>query len=250
MFSLEGARNIVSYNEMQGYQAIPYIVIFIDELADLMMFAPAEVEDKVTRLAQMARATGIHLVLSTQRPSVNVITGLIKANIPTRVAFNVSSMVDSRVILDTPGAEKLLGRGDMLFIPPEQAKPNRIQGSFVTEKEVKKLVEFMKQKVKAKGIPIEYTEEVTQQKVTVTRSSGLVETTEGLDPLFEEAKSVVMQYDRASASLLQRRLKLGYARAARVLDQLEAAGIVSPSDGSKPREVLIRGDQSQTGGGI
>jgi DNA segregation ATPase FtsK/SpoIIIE, S-DNA-T family len=240
MFSEIGARNIASYNEIKGYQELPYIVIFIDELADLMMFAPAEVEDKITRLAQMARATGIHLVLSTQRPSVNVITGLIKANIPTRIAFNVSSMVDSRVILDTPGAEKLLGRGDMLFIPPEQAKPNRIQGTFVSEKEVKKLVEFLKQKAKARGIPIEYTEEVIQQKVAITRPSGLVETADGQDPLFEEARAVVMQYDRASASLLQRRLKLGYARAARVLDQLEAAGIVGPSEGSKPREVLMR----------
>lgn len=245
MFAELGARNIMSYNEVKGYQALPYIVIFIDELADLMMFAPAEVEDKITRIAQMARATGIHLVLSTQRPSVNVITGLIKANIPSRIAFNVSSMVDSRVILDTPGAEKLLGRGDMLYTPPDQAKPTRIQGTFVSEKEVKKLVEFLKQKAKAKGIPIEYTEEVTQQKVTVTRSTGLVETTEGQDPLFDDAKSVVMQYDRASASLLQRRLKLGYARAARILDQLEAAGIVSPSEGSKPREVLIRQDGGQ-----
>ena len=250
MFSAAGARNIISYNEMQGYQAIPYIVIFIDELADLMMFAPAEVEDKITRLAQMARATGIHLVLSTQRPSVNVITGLIKANIPTRIAFNVSSMVDSRVVLDTPGAEKLLGRGDMLYIPPDQAKPNRIQGTFVTENEVKKLVQFMKDKARAKGIPIEYTEEVTQQKVTITRSTGLMETTDGQDPLFEDARNVVMQYDRASASLLQRRLKLGYARAARVLDQLEAAGIVGPSEGSKPREVLVRRDDGQTGGTV
>lgn len=249
-FSAAGARNIISYNEMQGYQALPYIVIFIDELADLMMFAPAEVEDKITRLAQMARATGIHLVLSTQRPSVNVITGLIKANIPTRIAFNVSSMVDSRVVLDTPGAEKLLGRGDMLYIPPDQSKPSRIQGTFVTEGEVKKLVQFMKDRAKAKGIAIEYTEEVTQQKVTVTRSTGLVESTDGTDPLFEEAKNVVMQYDRASASLLQRRLKLGYARAARVLDQLEAAGIVGPSEGSKPREVLMRTDSGGQTGGI
>lgn len=225
---------------MMGYQAIPYIVIFIDELADLMMFAPGEVEDKITRIAQMARATGIHLVLSTQRPSVNVITGLIKANIPTRVAFNVSSMIDSRVILDMPGAEKLLGRGDMLYIPPDQAKPLRIQGTFISEKEVRDLVTFLKQKAKAKGIQVEYTEEVTQQRVTVTKPSGLVETMDGSDPLFEESKSVVMQYDRASASLLQRRLKVGYARAARILDQLEEAGVVGPSEGSKPREVLMR----------
>ncbi|MBI4130736.1 DUF87 domain-containing protein [Candidatus Roizmanbacteria bacterium] len=244
MFAEAGARNIESYNEVKGYQALPFIVIFIDELADIMIFAPAEVEDTITRIAQMARATGIHLVLSTQRPSVNVITGLIKANIPSRIAFNVSSMIDSRVILDMPGAEKLLGKGDMLYIPPDQAKPTRIQGAFVSEKEVKNLVDFLKKKVKAKGIPIEYTEEVTQQKVTITRSTGLMETTEGQDPLYEEARLVVMQYDRASASLLQRRLKVGYARAARILDQLEAAGIVSPAEGSKPREVLMRTNQS------
>jgi len=240
MFAEKGARNITSYNGMMGYQAIPYIVIFIDELADLMMFAPGEVEDKITRIAQMARATGIHLVLSTQRPSVNVITGLIKANIPTRVAFNVSSMIDSRVVLDMPGAEKLLGRGDMLYIPPDQAKPLRIQGTFISEKEVRDLVHFLKQRAKAHGMQVEYTEEVTQQKVMLTKPSGLVEAMDGSDPLFEESKVVVMQYDRASASLLQRRLKVGYARAARILDQLEAAGIVSPSEGSKPREVLTR----------
>lgn len=243
MFAEVHARNIISYNTAMGYQAIPYIVIFIDELADLMMFAPAEVEDKITRIAQMARATGIHLVLSTQRPSVNVITGLIKANIPTRIAFNVSSMIDSRVVLDTPGAEKLLGRGDMLYIPPDQAKPLRIQGTFVSDQEAKDLVSYLKQKAKAKGIPVEYTEEVTQQRVVVTKPSGLMETIDGSDPKFEEAKTVVMQYDRASASLLQRRLKIGYARAARVLDQLEAAGLVGPAEGSKPREVLVRGAQ-------
>ena len=241
MFAQAGARNILSYNQAKGYQEIPYIVIIIDELADLMIFAAAEVEDAVTRLAQMARATGIHLVVSTQRPSVNVITGLIKANIPARVSFNVSSMIDSRVILDTPGAEKLLGRGDMLFIPPTQSKPVRVQGTFVSEKEVKQLVEFLKRKVKAQGIPIEYTEEVIQQEVTITKPSGLVETTEGKDPKYLEAQQIVIQYDRASASLLQRRLKVGYARAARILDQLEAARIVGPAEGSKPREVLIRG---------
>ncbi|HLB61057.1 MAG TPA: DNA translocase FtsK, partial [Patescibacteria group bacterium] len=242
MFAEKGARNIESYNDTLGYQALPYIVIFIDELADLMLFAAAEVEDKVTRIAQMARATGIHLILSTQRPSVNVITGLIKANIPTRVAFNVSSMVDSRVILDVPGAEKLLGRGDMLYTPPDRAKPLRVQGTYVSEKEVKQLVDFFKQRAQAKGIPIEYTEEVTQQRVTITQPSGAVITPDGQDALFEEAKLIVTQYDRASASLLQRRLKIGYARAARILDQLEATGIVGPAEGSKPREVLMRGN--------
>src|SRR6185437_8394469 len=159
LFAERGVRNIDSYNELAGFQALPYIVILIDELADLMVFAPVEVEDNIARLAQMARATGIHLVIATQRPSTDVITGLIKANIPCRIAFNVSSMIDSRVIIDTPGAEKLLGRGDMLYIPPDQAKPSRIQGAFISEKEVRKLVDFLK----AKNYPVEYTEEVTSQ---------------------------------------------------------------------------------------
>lgn len=243
LFASQGARNIDSYNEILGYQALPFIVIFVDELADLMAFAPAEVEDSVTRLAQMARATGIHLVISTQRPSVDVLTGLIKANIPARIAFNVSSMVDSRVIIDMPGAEKLLGQGDMLYIPPDQAKPTRVQGTFISEQEVKKLVKFLKTKTKLSGIPIEYTEEVTSQKVTITKPSGLKETVEGFDPYFEEAKRIVIEYDRASASLLQRRLKIGYARAARILDQLEQVRIVGPAEGSKPRDVLSRGPQ-------
>src|SRR5690606_24459097 len=149
-FAEAGVRNIDSYNELSGFQALPYIVIFIDELADLMALAPVDVEDSIARLAQMARATGIHLVLATQRPSVDVITGLIKANIPCRIAFSVSSGVDSKVILDTQGAEKLLGRGDMLYIPPDQAKPTRIQGAFVSEQDVKRLINF----IKARGIPV------------------------------------------------------------------------------------------------
>ncbi len=235
LFAERGVRNIDSYNELSGFQALPYIVIIIDELADLMMFAPVEVEDAIARLAQMARATGIHLVIATQRPSVNVITGLIKANVPCRIAFNVSSMIDSRVILDTPGAEKLLGRGDMLYIPPEQAKPTRIQGAFVSEKEVKKLVDFLK----SKAPHVEYTEEVTTQQL-VLKKNGPGSGGGSNDPLFEEAIRVVCQYDRASASLLQRRLSVGYARAARILDQLEAVGIVSAGEGSKPRDVLVR----------
>jgi len=235
IFAERGVRNIDSYNELSGFQALPYIVILIDELADLMVFAPVEVEDAIARLAQMARATGIHLVVSTQRPSVDVITGLIKANIPCRIAFNVSSMIDSRVILDMPGAEKLLGRGDMLYIPPDQAKPTRIQGAFVSEKEVKKLVDYLKSKVPH----VEYTEEVTTQKLNLKKGPMAVGT-DGKDPLFEEAVRVVCQYDRASASLLQRRLSIGYARAARILDQLEAAEIVSHAEGSKPRDVLVR----------
>ena len=234
LFAQAGARNIDSYNEMSGFQALPYIVLVIDELADIMLFSPVEVEDAITRIAQMSRATGIHMVLATQRPSVDVITGLIKANIPSRIAFAVCSQVDSRVILDTQGAEKLLGRGDMLYLPPEQAKPMRIQGAYVGDKEINALVSFLKNQ----GVTPQYTEEVT----TMTKSGiapvpGIVG---DMDDNFAEAVGVVCQYERASASLLQRRLSIGYARAARILDQLEAAGVVSPAEGSKPREVLIQ----------
>ena len=235
LFAEVGVRNIDGYNELSGFQAIPFILIFVDELADLMAFAPVEVEDSICRLAQMARATGIHLVVSTQRPSVDVITGLIKANIPSRIAFNVSSMIDSRVIIDMPGAEKLLGRGDMLYIPPDQAKPTRIQGTYVTESEVVRLVEFLK----SKNIPPAYAEEVTTQEVTWKKGAA-GGATDGRDQYFEDAVKVVCQYDRASASLLQRRLKIGYARAARILDQLEDEGIVGTGEGSKPRDVLLK----------
>lgn len=236
LFSEVGVRNIVGYNELSGFQALPYLVIIIDELADIMFFSPSEVEDSVTRIAQMARATGIHLIISTQRPSVDVLTGLIKANISCRIAFNVSSMIDSRVIIDMPGAEKLLGRGDMLFIPPEQAKPTRIQGAFVSDKEINQMIEFLRQT----GVEPVYTEEVTT-KHKAKRATGTAATSGGeRDELFDEAVRVVCQYDRASASLLQRRLSLGYARAARILDQLEASGVVSPAEGSKPRDVLIK----------
>lgn len=232
-----GARNIGAYNKMSGFQAMPYIVIIIDELADIMLVSPSEVEDSITRLAQMARAVGIHLVLATQRPSVNVITGLIKANIPTRIAFNVASMVDSRVILDSPGAEKLLGRGDMLYIPPSESKPRRIQGTFVDDSEINSLIDYL---LKA-GVKPEYTEEVTEVHSTspaATAPNG--EALADLDELFEDAIRVCINYDKASASLLQRRLSIGYARAARILDQLEKAGVVSPADGSKPRDVLVK----------
>ncbi|MBI3956098.1 DNA translocase FtsK [Candidatus Gottesmanbacteria bacterium] len=237
-FAQVGVRNIDGFNELSGFQAIPYIVIFVDELADLMAYAPVEVEDSICRLAQMARATGIHLVVSTQRPSVDVITGLIKANIPARIAFNVSSMVDSRVIIDMPGAEKMLGRGDMLYVPPDQAKPSRIQGTFVSEVEVNKVVEFLR----TKNVPVEYTEEVTSLSVPVGGKKGMMGTVggDGHDHLFEDAIRLVCQYDKASASLLQRRLSIGYARAARILDQLEASGIIGPGEGSKPRDVLMK----------
>lgn len=239
-FAEVGVRNIDGFNELSGFQAMPYIVIFIDELADLMAYAPVEVEDAICRLAQMARATGIHLVLATQRPSVDVITGLIKANIPSRIAFNVSSMMDSRVVLDTPGAEKLLGRGDMLFVPPDQSKPSRIQGTYVSDKEVGKVVEFLKNK----NVAVEYTEEVVTQQVGNWKKGAAGGTGgtggDGKDPLFADAVRLICQHDKASASLLQRRLSVGYARAARMLDQLEEAGIIGPGEGAKPRDVLIK----------
>lgn len=239
-FSKAGARDITGFNLIEGIEKKPFIIFIIDELADLMIFAAGEVEDLITRIAQLARATGIHLVLATQRPSVDVITGLMKANIPTRLAFNVSSMIDSRVIIDMPGAEKLLGRGDMLFLPPDQAKPRRIQGPFITEKEVQNLVKFLK----TQRPEVQYTSEITEQEVYVGGRGGtmVIDGSGGgeHDALFNSAVEIIMQHDKASASLLQRRLSIGYARAARMLDQLEAAGYVSPAEGSKPREVIKR----------
>lgn len=240
LFQSVGVRNIQGYNEMSGFQALPYIVIFIDELADLMMFAPVEVEDAITRIAQLARATGIHLVIATQRPSVDVITGLMKANIPCRIAFNVSSMIDSRVIIDGPGAEKLLGRGDMLYMPPDASKPIRIQGVLVTDAEINNVVSYLKEM----GIAPQYAAEVTEMPIgKIGKGTGAGVGGGGgedQDNLFEEAVRTVCQYDRASASLLQRRLKIGYARAARIIDELETAGVIGPGDGAKPRDVLVR----------
>jgi len=234
IFAQAGARNIAGYNDVSGFQALPHIVLVIDELADVMMFSPVEVEEAVTRLAQMSRATGIHMVLATQRPSVDVITGLIKANIPARIAFAVASQVDSRVILDTQGAEKLLGRGDMLYLSPREPKPSRIQGAFIEDRDISSLVQF----IRGQGIAPQYTEEVME-----ARTPGQVEVAglgTDMDDKFREAVDLVVQFDRASASLIQRRLSVGYARAARILDQLEVAGVVGPADGSKPRDVLVR----------
>jgi S-DNA-T family DNA segregation ATPase FtsK/SpoIIIE len=229
-----GVKNISDYNELAGFVAMSSIIIVIDELADVMLFSPKEVEDSVTRIAQMARAVGIHLVLATQRPSVDVITGLIKANVPTRIAFNVSSMMDSRVILDAPGAEKMLGKGDMLYVPPDQAKPSRVQGTYVSDQEIKGLVQF----IKSQGEAPEYSEEITEQfeANTITGGSG-GSGGDDRDDKFAEAVELISQYDKASSSMIQRRLSVGYARAARILDQLFEAGMVSEPDGSKPREV-------------
>lgn len=232
VFSEVGVRNIDSYNEMAGFQAMPYILVIIDELADVMLFAPNEVEETITRIAQMARAVGIHLLIATQRPSVDVITGLIKANIPSRIAFNVSSGTDSRVILDSTGAEKLLGRGDMLFIPPDQAKPQRIQGTYVEDKEIRDLISHLRNQIDKP----EYEDEVVEKFESATISGG-TGGTEEVDELFDEAVQIVYESDKGSASYLQRRLSVGYNRAARILDQLEEANIVGPQQGSKPREV-------------
>ena len=233
-----GVRNIDSFNEQNSGEKMPKIVIVVDEFADIMMFAPNDVEETVTRLAQMARAVGIHLVLATQRPSVNVITGLIKANIPTRIAFNVASIMDSRVVLDTTGAEKLLGNGDMLYIPPDQAKPIRIQGTFVSDVDARKLTDFLK----SQNWRPEYLDDVTSKyRATDASKKGLpgseATSAEDRDPLFMDAAKMFAQYDQASSSMIQRRLSVGYARAARILDQLCEAGIVGPANGSKPRDV-------------
>lgn len=238
LFAQVGVRNIEGYNERSGFQALPYIVIVIDELADLMMFSPVEVEDAITRLAQMARAVGIHLVIATQRPSVDVLTGLIKANIPARISFNVSSMIDSRVILDQPGAEKLLGRGDMLYVGADTSKATRIQGVY-SDPEVNALVGYLK----ATGIQPEYAQGVTDMVYSGGRGAGSSSGSGGggsQDVLFDDAVKTIFEYDQASASLLQRRLKVGYARAARLVDELEAAGVIGPPQGSKSREIKFR----------
>lgn len=226
-------RDIESYNnEMK--EKLPYIVIVIDELADLMSTAGPEVEASIIRLAQMARAVGIHLILATQRPSVNVITGLIKANIPARIAFSVASLMDSRTILDNSGAEKLLGRGDMLFLSAEISKPKRLQGAYLSDAEIKRVVRFIKDNTEEEP---QYNEEVVEVKHKVNGVPGGGDDEED-DELLEEAKAIILSANKASTSLLQRRLKVGYARAARIIDILEEQGIVGPQEGSKPREVI------------
>lgn len=231
ILSAAGKRNIQSYNQT-ALQKMPYIVIVIDELADLMQVAAQEVESAIIRIAQMARAVGIHLVLATQRPSVNVITGLIKANIPARVAFVVNSGVDSRTILDTAGAEKLLGRGDCLFVTSEISKPRRVQAAFVGDAEIEKVTSFLKDQAK----PV-YNDEVVQKKSG--GAAGGFESADD-DPLLGEATEMVVKMGKASTSFLQRRMRIGFSRAGRIMDQLEAKGIVGPADGAKPRDVLVK----------
>lgn len=234
-------RDVTSYNQKYPDKKIPQIIFVIDELADLMASAANEVEAGIIRLAQMARAVGIHLILATQRPSVDVITGLMKANIPARIAFSVASQIDSRTILDTPGAEKLLGRGDMLFQTAELSKPIRIQGAFISEDELKHVVDYLK----GDAIP-EYDESITEKPKhgSITGTLNLFGgPSDDQDPLFAEAKQAIVQAKKASASFLQRKLKIGYARAARILDELEEAGIIGPAHGAKPREILMTNEQ-------
>jgi len=249
MFAKAGARHIVDYNkkvldpkkqlvdtEKVKHHFLPYIVIIIDELADLMITSGKEVEEPIARLAQMARAVGIHLVVATQRPSVNVITGIIKANFPARIAYQVASKIDSRTILDMNGAEQLLGRGDMLFLPPGMPKPFRLQNAYISTEEVERITDYIyvqpgysklyrlpsiasSKKEKGSGLDLEF------------------------DEMFAEAARVIVKHQQGSVSLLQRKLKLGYSRAARIMDQLEEAGIVGPADGSKSRQVLVDSEE-------
>jgi len=255
ILSEEKCRDITSFNEIafrEGTQSLPYIILIVDELADLMAARGREVEAGIVRLAQMARAVGIHLVVATQRPSVEVITGLIKANITSRITFQVASQVDSRTVLDMAGAEKLLGLGDMLFVSAEIVKPRRIQGPYVSEKEVRRVVNYIKIQNSKFRVPAERVPKLEEGILENKLAEDLEKTLEapsgtgfegfytGEDPLYEEAKRVVIEARKASASLLQRRLRIGYARAARLIDTLEERGVVGPGEGAKPREILIK----------
>ena len=243
-FAEYGVRNLTEYNKKiesipvaEGETApekMPQIVIIVDELADLMMVAPGEVEDAICRLAQLARAAGIHLIIATQRPSVNVITGLIKANMPSRIAFSVSSGVDSRTILDMNGAEKLLGKGDMLFYPQGYPKPVRLQGAFVSDEEVSAVVEFLADK----NPGVQYNPQIEQQ-VNSPLSASVSGGGDDRDVHFEEAGKFIIEKEKASIGMLQRMFKIGFNRAARIMDQLCDAGVVGPEEGTKPRKVLM-----------
>src|SRR5699024_8433355 len=238
LFAASGVRNVDSYNdyieeqnknEGTGYEKLPKIVVFIDELADLMLVASNEVENAIIRLAQMARAAGIHMIIATQRPSVDVITGIIKANVPSRLAFAVSSGTDSRTILDSNGAEKLLGRGDMLFQPMGKNKPVRVQGAYISDSEVERITEFIKDQQDA-----EYDETIMVSEEDTSDAAQLSE-----DEYFEDAVELIKGAETVSISHLQRKFRIGYNRAARLIDDLEAVGYVGPQDGSKPRQVLL-----------
>jgi len=236
-FAENKKRNIAEYNNIKNLDDMPYVVIVIDELADLMMMAARDVEALIVRIAQKARAAGIHLVLATQRPSVDVITGLIKANVPARIAFTVASQIDSRTIIDGVGAEKLLGMGDMLFSTSDMAKPMRVQGAFITDDETIKVTDFLRMQR-----PPQYDDEVVSQPVQLNGKGGVVEPSDSSnsdDDMWKDAVQVVIDNRKASTSLLQRRLRIGYGRASRMIDEMEEQGIVGSANGSKPRDVLV-----------
>lgn len=253
MFANSGTRNITSYNEYveknksrkPELEKLPYILVIIDELADLMMVASKEVEESIMRITQLARAAGIHLIVATQRPSTDVITGLIKSNIPTRISFMVSSFVDSRTILDMGGAEKLLGKGDMLFLPPGEPSPIRIQGSFVSDEEIERVVEFVRRNAEPK-----YDESMVNLDKSPVEEQKELENTSKMDeddPLYNEIVEFAVKTGKISASLIQRKYRLGYNRAARIIDLLEERGIIGPQNGSKPREVLFKMNNESKG---
>lgn len=254
LFEETKTKNITGYNKLveeknktlsedEQMAKMPYIVVLVDELADLMLIAGKEVEDSIMRITQMARAAGIHLIIATQRPSTDVITGLIKSNIPSRISFAVSSNIDSRTILDMGGAEKLLGKGDMLFLPMGEIVPERIQGAFVTEEEIKAVVDYVIEQQKAKYDANFMNLDDKDQEIKANTISH--EKEEYDDPLYNEIVEFVITTGKASSSLLQRKFKLGYNRAARIVDLLEERGIIGPQNGSKPREVLIKLENNQ-----
>ena len=233
--------SIADIDDPKKPEKLPQIIIIVDELADLMMVAPGEVEDAICRLAQLARAAGIHLVIATQRPSVNVITGLIKANVPSRIAFAVSSGVDSRTIIDMNGAEKLLGKGDMLFFPSGYPKPVRVQGAFVSDDEVSRVVDFLKENSQE----VVYDEAVSES-ITSTQSQNAHNTASEKDSYFAEAGRFIIEKEKGSIGMLQRYYKIGFNRAARIMDQLADAGVVGPEVGTKPRKVLMTPEEFET----
>ena len=254
-FQKYGVRDMKGYNKkVESIQDLPgedkpkkmpQIVIIVDELADLMMVASNDVEDAICRLAQLARAAGMHLVIATQRPSVNVITGLIKANMPSRIAFAVTSGVDSRTILDMNGAEKLLGKGDMLFYPQNYQKPLRVQGAFVTDKEVSDVVEYIIEKNGQVAYNAEVEEKVNTSESSIGNGSGFTNTADARDAYFADAGKFIIEKEKGSIGMLQRMFKIGFNRAARIMDQLEEAGVVGPEEGTKPRRVLMSLEEFQ-----
>ena len=254
MFSEKGVKDLAGYNALaevdEDVKKLPTVVVVIDELADLMLVAAKEVEESICRVAQMGRAAGMHLVVATQRPSADVITGLMKANIPSRIAFAVASSMESRIILDTPGAEKLVGKGDMLYAPLGDSKPTRVQGCFITPEEIERVVAFVKDAAGEAHYDQDVIEKI-QQAVDAKSDKGKAAPTDGAadgddgDELLPAAVEVVLETGQASVSMLQRRLKLGYSRAARLVDQMEERGYVGPFEGSKPRQLLITREKWQ-----